>query len=205
MRMRARVSLPDLPGVFRDQVARDFTAAMKRETRDLEKRFEAATLSAGLGQGMARTWQSKVYPAGRDVLGPAGQIWSKAPKAMKAFTEGATITASGGRFLAIPTAEVRALRGGRNQKQPTPADIERRLGVKLVLVVKRGKRFLVAPSRDRARRRTGPRRLFVAFFLVPKAVVRKRLDLPPMVQVSMTNLRGALAAAINNAQRAVAG
>jgi hypothetical protein len=72
-------------------------------------------------------------------------------------------------------------------------------------VVKRGKRFLVAPSRDRARRRTGPRRLFVAFFLVPKAVVRKRLDLPPMVQVSMTNLRGALAAAINNAQRAVAG
>lgn len=203
--MRAQVSLPDLPGLFRAQVAKDFTAAMKRETRALEKQFEQNTQAAGLGQAMARTWASKVYPPGRDVIGPAGVVWSKAPKAMKAFTEGATITAKGGRFLAIPSPEVRALRGGRNQKAPTPADVERRLGVKLVLITKRGKRFLVAPSRDKARKRTGPKRLFIAFFLVPRAVIRKRLDLAGPARASMTNLRAALAAAINNAQRSAAG
>lgn len=204
MKLRAQVSMPDLPALFRDKVARDFTAAMKRETRALEKRLEEATLGVGLGQAMARTWASKVYP-GHDVIGPAGVVWSKAPKAMKAFTEGATITAKGGRFLAIPSAEVRAMRGGRNQKAPTPADVERRLGVKLVTIAKGGKRFLVAPSRDKARKRTGPRRLFIAFFLVPRAVIRKRMDLAGPTQAAMTNLRAAMATAINTAQRSAAG
>lgn len=205
MKLTARLNFPNLPRIFQDQVARDVTAAMKRETRALEKRFEASTMAAGLGQGMARTWQSRVYPPGRDSLGPAGQIWSKAPKAMRAFTEGATITAKGGKFLAIPTDEVRALRGSRNQKHLTPADVERRLGVKLVLVVRRGKRFLVAPSRDKARRRTGPRRLFVAFFLVPRAVIRRRLDLVGPTREARVNVRAALATAINTAQRQAAG
>lgn len=201
MKLGTQVTVPDLPKLFQDQVARDFTAAMKREARTLEKRLEEATLGVGLGQPMARTWASKVYPVGRDVIGPAGLVWSKAPKAMKAFTEGATITATGGRFLAIPSAEVRAMRGGRNQKAPSPADVERRLGVKLVLIVKRGKRFLVAPSRDKARKRTGPKRLFIAFFLVPKAVIRKRFDMTGFANASLTNLRAAMATAINNAQR----
>jgi hypothetical protein len=202
MRLRAQMAFPDLAGIFRDQVARGFTQAMKRETRGLEKEFEAATMAAGLGQGMARTWQSRTYPVGKDALGAAGQIWSKAPKAMRAFTEGATITAKGGRFLAIPSPETLRLRGGRNQRAPTPADIERRLGVKLVLVEKRGKRFLVAPSRDRGRRRG---RLFVAFFLVPRAVIRKRLHLPPMVQAAQTRLRMSLAETITAVERSLGG
>lgn len=201
MRLRARLAFPDLPRVFRDQVAKDITAAMKRETRALEQQFEAATTAAGLGPGMARSWQSRAYPVGAESLGPAGLIWSKAPTAMRAFVEGATVTAKGGRFLAIPSAEVRALRGSPNQPHATPAEVERRLGVTLQLVVRRGKRFLVAPARDKARRRTGPQHLFIAFFLVPRAVIRKRLDLPPMAQGAMTNLRVALATAIANAQR----
>lgn len=205
MKLNATLTLPDLAKVFREQVAKDVTALMRRETRALEKQFEANTLSAGLGQGMARTWQSRSYPIGKDALGPAGQIWSKAPKAMKAFTEGATVTAKGGRFLAIPSAQVRALRGSRNQKAPSPADVERRLGVKLVMVVKRGKRFLIAPSRDKARKRTGPKRLFIAFFLVSRAVIRKRLDLVAPTRAAQTNLRAGLATAINTAQRSVAG
>jgi hypothetical protein len=198
MRLRAQVTRPDIERLFRERVAKDVTAAMRRETRALEKAYEAQTIAAGLGQGMARTWQSRAYPAGRDAIGPAGQIWSKAPKAMKAFTEGATITAKGGRFLAIPSRETLALRGGRNQRAPSPADIERRLGVKLVLVEKRGKRFLVAPSRDKGRRRG---RLFVAFFLVPRATIRKRMDLAPAAQSAMGRIRVALAEAINAAQR----
>lgn len=205
MKLNATLTFPDLAKVFREQVAKDVTAAMKAETRALEKRFEAATLSAGLGQGLARTWNSKTYPQSGDSLGPSGVVWSKAPKAMKAFTEGATITARGGRFLAIPSPEVRALRRGRNQPMPTPAEIEQRLGVKLVLVVKRGKRFLIAPSRDKARKRTGPKRLFVAFFLVPRAVIRKRLDLRTMTIASQNYLRAALAEAINRAQRQASG
>jgi hypothetical protein len=198
MRLRATVTRPNIERIFKDTVARQVTAAMRRETRALEKTYEAQTLSAGLGQGMARTWQSRSYPVGRDAIGPGGQIWSKAPKAMKAFTEGATITAKGGRFLAIPSEETRKLRGGRNQRAPTPADIERRLGVKLVLVVKGGKRFLVVPSRERGRRRG---RLFIAFFLVPRAVIRKRLDLAPAAQAAIGRLRVALADAIDAAQR----
>lgn len=198
MRLRAAVTRPEITRVFKERVAKDITAAMRRETRALEKQYEAQTMAAGLGQGMARTWQSRSFPVARDALGPAGQIWSKAPKAMKAFTEGATITAKGGRFLAIPSEETRKLRGGRNQRVPTPADIERRLGVKLVVVVKQGKRFLVAPSRERGRRRG---RLFVAFFLVPRAVIRKRLDLAPAASAAMTRLRIALADAINAAER----
>lgn len=203
MRLKGILNFPDLQKVFREQVAKDFTAAVKRETRDLEKQFEAATLSAGLGRGMAKSWQSKVYPVGKDSLGPAGQIWSKAPKALRSFAEGATITAKGKRFLAIPSAEVRALRGGRNRAAPSPAEVERRLGVKLVLVVKRGKRFLVAPSRDRARKRTGPRRLFIAFFLVPRAVIRKRLDLPPMTAAAVSRIRIALGDALNKAEQSL--
>jgi hypothetical protein len=198
MRLRAAVTRPDIERLFRDRVAKDVTAAMRRETRALEKTYEAQTISAGLGVRMARTWQSRSYPVGRDAIGPAGQIWSKAPKAMKAFTEGATITAKGGRFLAIPSAETLKLRGGRNQSAPTPADIERRLGIKLVVVEKRGRRFLVAPSRDRGRRRG---RLFVAFFLVPRATIRKRLDLAPAAQAAIARIRVALAEAINAAQR----
>lgn len=195
--MRAQVTRLNIEAVFKEQVARDFTSAMKRETRALEKTYEAQTISAGLGPRMARTWASKTYPAGNS-LAPAGQIWSKAPKAMRAFTEGATITAKGGRFLAIPSAETLKLRGGRNQRAPSPADIERRLGIKLVVVEKRGKRFLVAPSRERGRRRG---RLFVAFFLVPRAVIRKRMDLAPAAQAAMARIRIALAQAINAAER----
>jgi hypothetical protein len=202
MRLRMGMTFPDLVGLFRDQVAKDFTAVVSRETRALEKAFEAATAAAGLGQGMARSWQSRVYP-GRPSLAPAGQIWSRAPKALRAFAEGATITARGGRFLAIPSREVRAMRNGRNQPAPTPADVERRLGVKLVVVAKGGRRFLVAPSRDKARRRTGPRRLFVAFFLVPRAVIKKRLDLPPMAAAAQARIRIGLAEAINKAEQSL--
>lgn len=205
MKLNATLSFPDLPKLFREQVAKDNTAAMKREARALEQKMEANTRAAGLGELMARTWQSQPYPKGRNALGPAAFVWSKAPGAMKAFTEGATITAKGGRYLAIPQREVRAMRGGRNQPLPTPADVERRLGVKLVLVVRFGKLFLIVPSRTKAGKRTGPRRLFVAFVLVPRAVIQKRLDLAGPAREAQTNLRVALATAINTAQRQAAG
>jgi hypothetical protein len=200
MRLRMEMTNPLLAERFKDIVGREMRAAMNREARALEKRLEAGTVAAGLS-GLARTWQSKTYPSGPSIA-PAGLVWSKAPQAMKAFTEGATITAKGGRFLAIPSPETRRLRGGRNQRTPSPADVERRLGVKLVFVEKAGKRFLVAPSRDRGRRRG---RLFVAFFLVPRAVIRKRLDVPPLAQAALANVRIALTTAIANAQRAIGG
>jgi hypothetical protein len=201
MRLRASMTFPDLAGAFREQVAREFTAVVSRERRALEKQFEAATISAGLGQGMAKSWQSATYPSSPS-LGAAGLIWSRAPKALRSFAEGATITANGGRFLAIPSAETRRLRTGRNQPAPTPADVERRLGIKLLFIKKGGKRFLVAPSRERGRRRG---RLFVAFFLVPRAVIKKRLDLAPMAVAATARIRVGLADAIANAQRALSG
>jgi hypothetical protein len=64
-------------------------------------------------------------------------------------------------------------------------------------VERRGKRFLIAPSRDRGRRRG---RLFVAFFLVPRATIRKRLNLPPMIQAAQARIRAQMAQVLAEAE-----
>jgi hypothetical protein len=231
MRLQVNVTVPDLVGQFNDRVAKRFTAAVRTETRALEKEFERATEAAGLGPKLARTWQSKVYPTSKDSIGAAGQIWSKAPKAMRAFTEGATAKPVFSRFLAIPTPDGLRLMGG---KRGSPQEALRRIRVSAVgrgkrrrQVVDRGIELEVVPlprggkaqaaivtkgatygQSGRVRAATAGRgRLglketaIVLFWLVPRAVIRKRIDLVKPTEAALGRLRAALADAINAASR----
>jgi hypothetical protein len=231
MRMRLEVIRPDIERAFRDRVAKDMTAAMRRETRALEKEYEAQTIAAGLGPRMARTWASRVYPVGKDVIGPAGQIWSKAPKAMRAFTEGATIKPVFARMLAIPTADGLRLMGG---KRGSPIEALRKLRITAVgrgkrrrslmdksielevVPLPRGKKAQAAivtrgatyGQSGRVRAATARRAALglletriVLFWLVPRATIRKRMDLVPAANAALSRIRMSLAEAINAAQR----
>jgi hypothetical protein len=235
MRLRMEMTAPLLAERFKELVAAEITAAVRKETRALEKAIEAATISAGLGQRMARTWASQVYPTGKNSLSPAGVVWSKAPKAMKAFTEGANIRPVFAKMLAIPTPDGLRLMGG---KRGDPVEALRKLRVSSVgrgarrrKVIDRGIELAVVPlprggkaqaaivtrgatygQSGRVRAATAGRAnlglretSIVLFWLVPRAVIRKRLDIPPLAAAAMANIRAALATAISNAQRAIGG
>lgn len=139
MRPIVTVNLPAWEGLAGDvkaSAAKHLTAAMRTEARTLEKAVEQATVTAGLPQ-LAKTWQSAVYPQGRDVMGPAIWVWSKAPVPMRAFIFGAEVRPKGGRFLAIPTQwnEPRGRRGtgGRKGMKVTPEQMAAARGETFVI------------------------------------------------------------------------
>jgi Family of unknown function (DUF6441) len=235
MRLRATVTRPEIERIFKDSVAKDITAAMRRETRALEKEYQAQVVSSGLSMVLAKTWNSVSFPRNKDALSPAGLIWSKAPLPMRAFVEGATIVPKNGRYLAIPTPWNR--QGGRRGAAAvvTPAQMVAAKGQAFIIKSKRRPDVRIwalraAPLQGRQRGRlryavsagrlinvnTANRRAaagigarnellrqgFVPMFvLVPRVVIRKRLDLAPAANAALSRLRVALADAINAAQR----
>lgn len=203
----------------RDALKKPFTDLMKRETRAFEKAAEAATASAGLGR-LTKTWNSKTYPEGRDSLNAAGLIWSKAPLAMKAFTEGVVIKGKGGGWLAIPTPEVARLRGesrdgGNRRQRITPGGFERATGMKLHFVytgtriaflVASGVRHKNAAKGFRARTAAETRRgrkeeSFLAFWLIRQVTIRKRIDLQTLGRAAQARVQAGLPAAVQQAMR----
>lgn len=222
--MRPVVTVPTLAfagladGV-KDALKKPFTDLMKRETRAFEKAAEAATASAGLGK-LAKTWNSKVFPEGRDSLRAAGIIWSKAPMAMKAFTEGAVIKAKGGGWLAIPTPEAARFRGvavgGASRRQRiTPGGFVRATGMKLRFVytgtsiaflVASGVKHRNAGKGYRARSAAETRRgrseeSFLAFWLIRQVTIRKRVDVQVLGRAAQARLQAGLVLAVQQASR----
>lgn len=199
-------------------LAKRITAAMRTEGRALEKAAESATSSAGLGK-LTKTWNSKVFPEGKDAVGPSIWVWSKAPLAMRAFTQGVTIRGKDGGWLAIPTPEAARFRGvsrdgGSRRQRITPGGFERATGMKLQFVYT-GTRiaFLIATNaarhRNRARgfrartenevRRGRREEKFLAFWLIRQVTLRKRIDLNALVQPAMARIKGRLAEAVKQA------
>lgn len=198
--------------------AKRITEVMKVEARALEKSVESATASAGLGK-LEKTWHSDVYPKGKDALGPAIWVWSKAPLPMRAFTQGVTIESKTGGWLAIPTPEAARYRGvsregGVRRQRITPGGFERATGMKLQFVFTggrvallfatrgvqhrnpaRGHRAMTAGERQRGR----PEDRFLAFWLVRSATIPKRFDLKALVAASQARIKAALAAAVAQA------
>jgi Family of unknown function (DUF6441) len=97
-------------------IARSLRADMQAELRDLERAVAAGTreagrglktdlrrqvASAGLGQRLANSWRDQYYP--NQKLDAASLVYTKAPRIIRAFDEGAVIRSRRGRFLAIPT------------------------------------------------------------------------------------------------------
>jgi Family of unknown function (DUF6441) len=62
---------------------RAVTAGVRAATLGLKTELRAQVTGAGLGQRLANTWRSTVYPEGQQSLGAAGFVWSKAPNLIR--------------------------------------------------------------------------------------------------------------------------
>lgn len=185
-----------LTGDLRRMMAEEVTAAEGavtagvREAADgLKAELRGQITGAGLGERLARTWRSEVYPKGKASIGAAGFVWSKAPGIVRVYEEGAVIRSRHGFFLAIPMPA--AGKFGAGGKKITPGLWERTHGMRLRFVYRRpGPSLLVA---DNLRARIGKRGGFAKasatalrtgrnlatvpiFVLVPQVSFRKRLD-----------------------------
>ncbi len=165
------------------------TAGVREGTDGLKQELRWQIAGAGLGQRLANTWRSEVYPKGARSIRAAGLVFSKAPNIVRVYEEGAVIRSRHGFFLAIPTPA--AGRFGDGRRKMTPGLWERMHGARLRFVYRRrGPSLLVADNR---RARTGRRGGFAKaseralrtgrglvtvpmFLLVPQVTLRKRLD-----------------------------
>jgi hypothetical protein len=158
------------------------------------KRFEArAKLDyrqdvrrAGLGDRLANTWRTRVYPQRGESWHPTVHVWSNAPMLVAAHADGGTIVPKAGKFLAIATENV-GRKGGRRR---TPLDIESEFNQDLVIKPTRhpnvflalvravrarsGRGFRRASARRRAQGRA--EQLVPMFILVRQVTLRPRLN-----------------------------
>jgi|SRR5579884_475592 len=178
-------------------IARSVTAAMRQVTEGLKVDLRADVVDAGLGQRLANTWRGKTYPEGGVSLEAASFVWSKAPNIVDAFDRGVTIRSRHGFWLAIPTpaAGATGLAATGARRRITPGGWERRTGMRLRFVYRRGRPSLLIADNARlsrsglARPNTGRTRggavytrlagrsTVVVFILVPQVTLRKRLDI----------------------------
>jgi len=170
------------------------TAGIAKITGSIKDDLRSQVTNAGLGNKLAKSWQAKFYPKGQKSIAAAGWVFSKAPKIVRAFNEGALIKSKDGFFLAIPTeaAPKRGIGGRRISPSTFP---EHTLG-KLRFVYRSGKISLLVV--DNLRAGTGKRGGFrkasdsalksgrglatvVMFLLIPQAKLTKRLDYQAVV------------------------
>jgi hypothetical protein len=165
------------------------TAGIREATNGLKLDLRSQIVGAGLGQRLANTWRSEIYPKGQNSIRAAGLVFSKAPNIVRAYADGTVIRSKHGFFLAIPTPA--AGKYGDGKQKMNPGLWERMHGARLKFVYRRrGPSLLVA---DNLRARTGKRGGFAKasasalrtgrglatvpmFFLVPQVTIRKRLD-----------------------------
>jgi hypothetical protein len=159
------------------------TAAMRAAGNDLKVNWRAQITRARLGQRLANTIRSKTYPAAGESLEAAALVWSNAPQIIGAHDTGPLIRSKDGFWLAIPTP---AAGKGTRGKALTPGEWERRRGLRLRFVYRRGgPSLLVADGRLNSRglgvasrSKTGRGQSTVPIFLlVPQVKLAKRLSL----------------------------
>lgn len=191
--------------------ARSVTSTMREVTEGLKGDLRADVVDAGLGQRLANTWRGKTYPEGGVSLEAASFVWSKAPNIVDAFDRGVTIKSARGFWLAIPTAGVKGLSATGGMKRITPGGWERRTGMRLRFVYRRGrpsllvadnarlsKKGLARPNIGRTRAgaqftRLKGRTTVVVFILVPQVTLQKRLDIATAAQRWADRVPGLLA------------
>ena len=173
------------------RAARAVTAGVGEATLGLKSELRRQITGAGLGERLARTWRSEVYPKGRQSIGAAGYVWSKAPGLIHIYDQGTVIRSQRGLYLAIPTPA--AGKYGDARKKITPGDWERIHGMRLQFVYRpNGPSLLVANNARLTARgrvvanigrrggdpftRLAGRTTVPVFILVPQVTVRKRLD-----------------------------
>lgn len=137
MKVKAGANFDSATTDLEDDRADIVGAAMIEGTELLKRDLRDDVQAAGLGRRLALTWRSNVYPSGgRRSLDPAGWVWTKAPKLIEVYTEGATIAPTGGRrYLAIPSKNVPMKGRG---KRMTPLDVETAFNQDLI--IRKGRR-----------------------------------------------------------------
>jgi len=170
---------------------RAVTGAVGRAGAGLQAELRGQVVGSGLGARLAKAWRLETYPEAGYSIDAAALVWSKAPKLIRAFDEGATIRSSSGFWLAIPTEN--APRRGIGGKRISPATfpehrygplrlIYRRRGPSLLVVdnVRIGRNGRVGRRVQDPRTRSGRLRKgltsVVMFTLVRQVRLRKRLD-----------------------------
>jgi hypothetical protein len=157
------------------------TTAMRVAGAGLKSDWRAQITRARLGQRLANTIRSKTFPAAGESLEAAALIWSNASQIIGAHDTGPLIRSKDGFWLAIPTP---AAGKGTRGKALTPGEWERRRGLRLRFVYRRGgPSLLVADGRLNSRglgvasrSKTGRGQSTVPIFLlVPQVKLAKRL------------------------------
>jgi hypothetical protein len=202
--------LSDIEG----DAARSVTRAMREVTEGLKSDLRADVVGAGLGQRLANTWRGKTYPEGGASLEAASFVWSRAPNIVDAFDRGVTIRSNRGLWLAIPTpaAGIKGISATGAMQRITPGGFERRTGMRLRFVFRRGqpsllvadnarlsKKGLARPNIGRTRggaqfTRLKGRATVVVFILVPQVTLRKRLGIAAIAQRWADRVPGTIAA-----------
>lgn len=191
MRLRVDVS-GDLKGFAAAKEAgirRGATIAARRIATRAKLALRQDVRRAGLGPRLANTWQDRVYPQQQESLRPSAFVWSKAGELISAHTEGATIRAANGVYLAVPTKNVPR----RRNRLATPAEVLALYGVETFNIVRgRGGNLLLMVPAVRSRKGNSWRRassirtgrqgrkaeMVLMFVLVRQVTLRKRLDWP---------------------------
>lgn len=201
--MRIEVSIdPPVEAVTATEVEagrRGVTAAISAAGAALKAGWRAQIVSGGLGQRLAQTVRERTYP-GRPSLGTASLVWTKAPEIVDAHDRGVLIRSASGFWLAIPLPAAGSLPGNARM---TPLQFERRTGLRLRFVYRRGRpALLVAEGRVsragravRSRSKTGRGVATVpVFVLVPQVKLAKRLDVERLARAAAERLPGLIAA-----------
>lgn len=203
MRLRATRS-GDLAGDLERIMAAEIAGAESAVTRSmaragsgLQKDWRDQIRTAGLGRRLSRTIRRRVYPEGEQSVKAAALVWTKAPKIIAGFEEGALIRAKDGFWLAIPIDPAARRMRGPNNKKVTPGLWEQRTGRRLEFIYRKGRPPLLVDtgiplarerhdrldfrtSRYRRWTRGGRRRgrtWTPIFVLLPQVKLRKRLDI----------------------------
>lgn len=174
------------------------TTAVGNATRNLERKLEAATQAAVPGK-LWRAWQSSSFPRTGPARNPAGTIWLKGGArtrgALQFWTQPGEIRGKAGQFLAVPLPAAGSRGRGRNL---TPGEWERRTGIRLRFVYRRGRpSLLVADSavlsgKARTARANTARRIASGrasatvpiFVLMPVVKFRNAFAIEPMINAS---------------------
>ncbi|MBS9477743.1 DUF6441 family protein [Ancylobacter radicis] len=187
--MKFAIKHPDLGKALAEtekDIERAVTSGMRDATAGLKQDLREDVVAAGFGERLSRTWRGKTFPEVGESAEAAAYVWSRAPKIVDAFDRGVVIRSVRGPFLAIPTAA--AGKSGRSaagsREKITPEGWQRRTGLKLRFVYRRGRPSLLVADDARIntrglaarnRRKTGQVSVIV-FILVPQVALKKRLD-----------------------------
>ena len=192
--MRFTIQRPDFGKAFAEterDIERAVTSGMRDTADGLKLDLREDVVAAGLGERLSRTWRGKTFPEVGESAEAAAYVWSRAPKIVDAFDRGVVIRSARGLFLAIPTAA--AGNSGRSaaglREKITPEGWQRRTGLKLRFVYRRGRPSLLVADDARIntrglaarnRRKTGKTQTNLAsvivFMLVQQVALKKRLD-----------------------------